>query len=97
MATAMVLDPKPSLLNPSSTLHTPSSHPDDDLYSRLKSLQRQQEFIAIQEKYVKDELNYLHCELQFVGGGEEDSIGAFSHRPIHGDDRSEQRYLRVDY
>lgn len=36
---------------------------EDDLYSRLKSLQRQLEFIDIQEEYVKDEQKNLKREL----------------------------------
>ncbi|KAL6571275.1 26s proteasome regulatory subunit 6B [Orobanche hederae] len=36
---------------------------DDDLYSRLKMLQRQHEFIEIQEEYVKDDLKNLRREL----------------------------------
>ncbi|KAL2488457.1 26S protease regulatory subunit 6B-like protein [Forsythia ovata] len=70
MATAMVLDPKPSSSDhPPPTRPMPgfdpssSSDPDDDLYSRLKSLQRQLEFIEIQEEYVKDELKNLRREL----------------------------------
>lgn len=66
MATAMVLDPKSSLEHPPQTRPMPasfSSDPDDDLYSRLKSLQRQQEFIEIQEEYVKDEQKNLRREL----------------------------------
>lgn len=66
MATTMVLDPPPTLPTP----HAPSppsssSSPidEDDLYSRLKSLQRQLEFIEIQEEYVKDEHKNLKREL----------------------------------
>lgn len=67
-ASAMVLDPKPA-----STSEPPPSLPpiksdvsaveDEDLYARLKSLQRQIEFIDIQEEYVKDELKNLKREL----------------------------------
>lgn len=60
MAAAMVLDPKPHLPDPT---HTSPSPDDDDLYSRLKSLQRQLEFIEIQEEYVKDEQKNLKREL----------------------------------
>ncbi|KAF1002619.1 hypothetical protein AG4045_008776 [Apium graveolens] len=56
----MVLDPKPHLPDLS---HTSLSTDDDDLYSRLKSLQRQLEFIEIQEEYVKDEQKNLKREL----------------------------------
>ncbi|KAF7120470.1 hypothetical protein RHSIM_Rhsim13G0058000 [Rhododendron simsii] len=63
MATTMVLDPPPTLPFP----HLPSSSDptsdEDDLYSRLKSLQRQLEFIEIQEEYVKDEHKNLKREL----------------------------------
>ncbi|KAK1434650.1 hypothetical protein QVD17_00399 [Tagetes erecta] len=52
MAATMVLDPKP--------LTTDS---DDDLYTRLKSLHRQIDFIEIQEEYVKDEQKNLKREL----------------------------------
>lgn len=66
MATPMVLDPKP-LPEPPSTRPDPSVHDvpsdgEDDLYARLKSLQRQLEFIEIQEEYVKDELKNLRRE-----------------------------------
>lgn len=70
MATAMVLDPKPSPAEPPPTRPRTESDPsssaadaDDDLYSRLKTLQRQLEFIEIQEEYVKDELKNLRREL----------------------------------
>jgi len=63
----MVLDPKPApATEPRSDLVLdPSTIPieDDDLYSRLKSLQRQLEFIEIQEEYVKDEQKNLKREL----------------------------------
>lgn len=65
----MVLDPKPAPIPPSTRPESdlPSSSDagagsDDDLYSRLKSLQRQFEFIEIQEEYVKDELKNLRRE-----------------------------------
>lgn len=63
----MVLDPKP-LPEPPAIRHDSSSHEihiengEDDLYARLKSLQRQLEFIEIQEEYVKDELKNLRRE-----------------------------------
>ncbi|KAL0389149.1 UNVERIFIED_CONTAM: 26S proteasome regulatory subunitB [Sesamum calycinum] len=69
MAAAMVLDPKPSLSQPPPTRPVPesdasfSADPDEDLYSRLKTLQRQLEFFEIQEEYVKDELKNLRREL----------------------------------
>ncbi|KAF9664500.1 hypothetical protein SADUNF_Sadunf16G0025200 [Salix dunnii] len=63
----MVLDPKPapSTEPRSDLLLDPTTIPaeDDDLYSRLKSLQRQLEFIEIQEEYVKDEQKNLKREL----------------------------------
>ena len=37
--------------------------PDSDMYKRLKELQRQVEFIDLQEEYVKDELKNLKREL----------------------------------
>lgn len=65
----MVLDPKsldlnPTKADPSSLESSPSSSFDneEDLYTRLKSLQRQFEFIEIQEEYVKDELKNLRRE-----------------------------------
>lgn len=65
----MVLDPKsldlnPTKADPSSLELSPSSSFDneEDLYTRLKSLQRQFEFIEIQEEYVKDELKNLRRE-----------------------------------
>ncbi|CAL5432185.1 unnamed protein product [Camellia sinensis] len=68
MASVMVVEPKP-LPNPPATLpailpdpHS-SSDDKDDLYSRLKSLARQLEFIEIQEEYVKDEQKTLKREL----------------------------------
>ncbi|KAK4408764.1 26S proteasome regulatory subunitB [Sesamum angolense] len=70
MASAVVLHPKPSSKDPPPTRSMPESDPsssaadlDEDLYSRLKSLQRQLEFIEIQEEYVKDELKNLRREL----------------------------------
>jgi len=36
---------------------------DDDLYMRLKDLQRQMEFLDIQEEYIKDEMKNLKREL----------------------------------
>ncbi|KAK2991615.1 hypothetical protein RJ640_025242 [Escallonia rubra] len=73
MAAAMVLDPKPADLPPiRSDPHSSSSYDssasqsasdEDDLYSRLKSLERQLEFIEIQEEYVKDEQKNLKREL----------------------------------
>ncbi|GFY80757.1 hypothetical protein Acr_01g0005660 [Actinidia rufa] len=55
MATAMVLEPPWILLDPPASYDTTPSN-ENDLYSRLKSIQRQIEFIEIQEEYVKDEL-----------------------------------------
>jgi 26S proteasome regulatory subunit T3 len=63
----MVLDPRPApTVEPRSDLvPDPTTVPteDDDLYSRSKSLQRQLEFIDIQEEYVKDEQKNLKREL----------------------------------
>ncbi|GKD68791.1 26S proteasome regulatory subunit 6B, partial [Tanacetum coccineum] len=68
MASTMVLDPKqppstlPSLTpDPTQTLTLTES--EDDLYTRLKTLSRQIEFIEIQEEYVKDEQKNLKREL----------------------------------
>ncbi|KVH94129.1 26S proteasome subunit P45 [Cynara cardunculus var. scolymus] len=70
MASTMVLEPKPSssatppptLPNP-YTMDSPLIDTEDDLYTRLKSLDRQIEFIEIQEEYVKDEQKNLKREL----------------------------------
>lgn len=67
MATPMVLDPKepPAARTDLSTIDPSSSSAvdnEEDLYTRLKSLQRQLEFIEIQEEYVKDELKNLRRE-----------------------------------
>ncbi|KAK9080762.1 hypothetical protein SSX86_000520 [Deinandra increscens subsp. villosa] len=43
-----------------STIYTDS---EDDIYTRLKSLDSQIEFIEIQEEYVKDEQKNLKCEV----------------------------------
>ena len=63
----MVLDPRPApTVEPRSDLvPDPTTVPmeDDDLYSRFKSLQRQLEFIDIQDEYVKDEQKNLKREL----------------------------------
>ncbi|WJX95657.1 26s proteasome regulatory subunit 6B, variant 2 [Trifolium repens] len=66
MAT-MVLDPKPLSEPPPSLPSTNSEHlygvsDEDDLYTLLKSLQRQHEFIDIQVEYVKDEHKNLKRE-----------------------------------
>ncbi|GFZ19993.1 regulatory particle triple-A ATPase 3 [Actinidia rufa] len=63
MATAMVLEPPRTLPDPPAASDTAPSSDEDDLYSRLKSLQRQIEFIEIQEEYVKDEHKNLKREL----------------------------------
>ena len=36
---------------------------EDDLYAQLKALQRQEEFLDIQEEYIKDEMRNLKREL----------------------------------
>eukprot|EP00258_Populus_trichocarpa_P044477 XP_024460496.1 26S proteasome regulatory subunit 6B homolog [Populus trichocarpa] len=63
----MVLDLRPAAtVEPRSDLvPDPTAVPteDDNLYSRFKSLQRQLEFIDIQEEYVKDEQKNLKREL----------------------------------
>ncbi|KAI3902963.1 hypothetical protein MKW92_045905 [Papaver armeniacum] len=73
MASAMVLDPPKSIEPPPSyssmgsdlkNLYEQSmTYDEEDLYGRLKYLQRQLEFIDIQEEYVKDELKNLKREL----------------------------------
>ncbi|KAK8574229.1 hypothetical protein V6N13_097218 [Hibiscus sabdariffa] len=72
-ASAMVSDPKPSAEPPPPAtrpdlgkylpMDPPTGADEDDLYTRLKSLQRQLEFIDIQEEYVKDEQKNLKREL----------------------------------
>ncbi|KAK6228425.1 hypothetical protein SCA6_000765 [Theobroma cacao] len=71
-ASAMVVEPKPSAEPPFPSTRSdlgqalvvdPTGTEEDDLYSRLKSLQRQLEFIDIQEEYVKDEQKNLKREL----------------------------------
>ncbi|KAL8162200.1 hypothetical protein V2J09_013689 [Rumex salicifolius] len=70
-ASAMILDPKPIPEAPISvpaTLSGPvvlsdQASNDDDLYGCMKSLERQLEFIEIQEEYVKDEQKNLKREL----------------------------------
>lgn len=61
MATAMVLDAKPSVIEPNPPISTGDS--ENDLYTCLKTLQRQLEFSEIQEEYVKDEYKNLRREL----------------------------------
>ncbi|GKV29379.1 hypothetical protein SLEP1_g38314 [Rubroshorea leprosula] len=66
---AAVLEPKPSTELALPSIRSDPAHSmdptseEDDLYSRLKSLQRQLEFIDIQEEYVKDEQKNLKREL----------------------------------
>ncbi|KAM1653496.1 hypothetical protein ACFX14_006067 [Malus domestica] len=69
----MVLDPKPLPEPPASIppirldlqscINQNQACDKDDLYSHLKSYQRQLEFIDIQEEYVKDEHKNLKREL----------------------------------
>jgi len=64
MSTASFLSPvsdaTPSDLTIAQTQSTP--FPDSDLYTRLKSLQSQLSFIALQETYLRDEMRYLSRE-----------------------------------
>ncbi|KAL6532574.1 hypothetical protein OROHE_013996 [Orobanche hederae] len=68
-ATTMAVGLKPFPSEPPPTRQkteydlSSSADADDDLYSRLKMLQRQHEFIEIQDVYVKDELKNLRREL----------------------------------
>ncbi|CAL9121427.1 unnamed protein product [Musa acuminata var. zebrina] len=59
--TTVAVDAKPSPPAPlASIVASAPLHGDDDvLYGRLKSLQRQLEFIEIQDEYVKDEQKNL--------------------------------------
>ncbi|CAL9100101.1 unnamed protein product, partial [Musa textilis] len=55
-------DAKPSPPAPPASIVASAPLPvndDDDLHGRLKSLQRQLEFIEIQDEYVKDEQKIL--------------------------------------
>mmetsp|Transcript_31572 Transcript_31572/g.62546 ORF Transcript_31572/g.62546 Transcript_31572/m.62546 type:complete len:409 (-) Transcript_31572:225-1451(-) len=62
MASASVLPPV-SDAPPSDLSTSPAqSAPDTDLYTRLKSLQSQLSFIALQETYLRDEMRYLARE-----------------------------------
>ncbi|CAA6668853.1 unnamed protein product [Spirodela intermedia] len=71
-AAAMVLDAKQPLPLPlasprsesdGGTASASTTGEEEDLYGRLKALQRQLEFIEIQEEYVKDEQKNLKREL----------------------------------
>lgn len=61
MATAAVAMPPKPLGH--GNLSTDVSENADDLYTRLKNLQRQLEFVEIQEEYIKDEQKNLKREL----------------------------------
>ena len=72
VASVVVLNPKLVAEGPTGNIEMsippphPHSHSDmdeEDLYSRLKSLERQMEFIDIQEEYVKDKKKNLKREL----------------------------------
>lgn len=56
------LDPPASITKASSSERFPLGE-EEDLYCRLKSLERQLEFIDIQEEYIKDEQKNLRREL----------------------------------
>ncbi|OIV95671.1 hypothetical protein TanjilG_01465 [Lupinus angustifolius] len=65
-SSTLILDPKSTSEPPPSlpsTHHSSSSNGGEDLYSTLKYLQRQIEFLDIQEEYVKDEQKNLKREL----------------------------------
>ncbi|DBA94058.1 hypothetical protein WJX77_006802 [Trebouxia sp. C0004] len=53
----------PILMDVEMDPSTQSSEPDEDLYTRLKTLQRQLEFYEIQEEYIKEEQRSLKREL----------------------------------
>uniref|UniRef100_A0ACD5YPY0 Uncharacterized protein n=1 Tax=Avena sativa TaxID=4498 RepID=A0ACD5YPY0_AVESA len=63
--TALPMAPPPSYPATSCPSGSTSSggDDDDDLYGRLKTLQRHMEFVEIQEEYVKDEQKNLKREL----------------------------------
>ena len=66
---------KPLLPTPSRTTEQhQEEEQEEDLYTRLKQLQRHLEFVDIQEEYIKDEMKNLKRELircVRAGGGEE--------------------------
>uniref|UniRef100_A0A6V7QRK8 26S proteasome regulatory subunit 6B homolog n=1 Tax=Ananas comosus var. bracteatus TaxID=296719 RepID=A0A6V7QRK8_ANACO len=75
-ASAMSLDPKPTpspadpppsfpatAVSSAGAAASAAADEEEDLYGRLKSLQRQIEFVDIQEEYVKDEQKNLKREL----------------------------------
>lgn len=64
----MEVEPAPSLPTATTVVQKPTSgvptaDPTDDLYVRYKTLERQLEFLEIQETYVKDEMKSLKREL----------------------------------
>lgn len=73
MATAAVMMPSSGLTTmeissdikplPDSTVDTSSSSSEANLYKDVKALERQLEFVELQEEYLKDEMRHLQREL----------------------------------
>uniref|UniRef100_A0A7S4IBN1 Proteasomal ATPase second OB domain-containing protein n=2 Tax=Odontella aurita TaxID=265563 RepID=A0A7S4IBN1_9STRA len=62
MAAAAVMAP---LVNTKMEVEAPSSAspPSNDLYQEMKTMERQLEFVELQEEYLKDEMRHLQREL----------------------------------
>ena len=59
-----ILEDEDVAMDPMKTLPNPDEGvPEDDLYRDMKALERQLEFVALQEEYLKDEMKYLQREL----------------------------------
>ena len=55
-----------AVISPNETMQVDPPAPaaaDDDLYQQMKSLERQLEFVDLQEEYLKDEMRHLQREL----------------------------------
>jgi len=59
-----ILEEEDVAMDAMKTLPNPDKGvPEDDLYRDMKALERQLEFVALQEEYLKDEMKYLQREL----------------------------------
>ena len=63
MAAAAVMQMQVEGPTPTPSTSTSSSTANTDLYQEMKSLQRQLEFVELQEEYLKDEMRHLQREL----------------------------------
>eukprot|EP00590_Aulacoseira_subarctica_P004505 CAMPEP_0172415418 /NCGR_PEP_ID=MMETSP1064-20121228/1800_1 /TAXON_ID=202472 /ORGANISM="Aulacoseira subarctica , Strain CCAP 1002/5" /LENGTH=410 /DNA_ID=CAMNT_0013152365 /DNA_START=95 /DNA_END=1330 /DNA_ORIENTATION=- len=65
MASAAVLPPSTTEISQTADIlmNLESSEVDEDLYQEMKALERQLEFVALQEEYLKDEMRHLQREL----------------------------------